>query len=164
MLSYLLAHIVQVRLVDGPNPYTGRVEVYISTDGLGRWGTICDGNWDIQDAKVVCHELGYPYAVGAPLNAHHGEGTGPIWLNNVQCLGNESGIFACMHNGIDNHSCFHNKDASAECSRTYVHMYVNAYTYKDIYYLHLIYVAMYFVCKYLVGIKLVNCLLRKWHA
>ena len=127
--------LVQVRLVDGPNPYTGRVEVYVSTDGLGSWGTICDDNWDIQDATVVCHELGYPYAVGAPTNAHYGEGTGPILLDNVLCLGNESGIFACMHNGVGNHDCFHHEDASAECLSmsklvcipTYVRMYMNCF-------------------------------------
>jgi len=122
-----LDYVVQVRLVDGPNPYTGRVEVYISTGGLGRWGTICDDNWDIQDATVVCHELGYTYAVGAPLNAHHGEGTGPVWLSNVQCFGNESEILACVHDGIDNHGCFHNKDASAECSCTYARMLMLAF-------------------------------------
>ena len=65
---------------------------------------------------MVCHELGYLYAVAAPGNAQYGEGTGPIWLDNVQCLGNESGIFACAHNGIGNHNCYSN-DASAECSR-----------------------------------------------
>ena len=120
--THLLAiiFVVQVRLVDGPNPYTGRVEVYISTGGLGSWGTICDDNWDIQDAKVVCHELGYPYAVGAPTSAHHGEGTGAVLLDNVQCLGNETGIIACMHNGIGNHDCFHHEDASVECLCTYV--------------------------------------------
>ena len=84
--------------------------------GLRRWGTICDDSWDIQDARVVCYELGYPYALAAPVNAHYGEGTGPIWLDNVQCLGSESGILACMHNGIGNHNCIHSKDASAECS------------------------------------------------
>ena len=89
--------------------------MYVSTGGLGRWGTICDDNWDIQDATVVCHELGYPYVVGAPRNAHYGEGTGPILLDNVVCLGNESEIFACMHNGIGNHDCFHREDASVEC-------------------------------------------------
>ena len=54
--------------------------------------------------------------MAAPVNAHYGEGTGPIWLDNVQCLGNESGIFACTHNGTGNHDCHHHEDASAECS------------------------------------------------
>ena len=87
-----------------------------STGGLddAQWGTICDDNWDIQDAKVVCRQLGYPDAVAAPLSAHYGQGTGPVWLDNVQCLGNESDIFACARNG--HHNCWHDEDASVECS------------------------------------------------
>ena len=64
---------------------------------------------------MVCHELGYPYAVAALGDAHYGEGTGPIWLDNVQCLGNESGILSCMHNETGYHNCHHREDASAEC-------------------------------------------------
>ena len=108
-----------MRLVNGPNQYTGRVEVYAnSTEGLdnAEWGTICDDSWDIQDARVVCHQLGYPDAVAAPLSAYYGQGTGPIWLDDVQCLGTESDLFACVHNGFGNHNCEHDKDASVECS------------------------------------------------
>ena len=82
-----------------------------------QWGTVCDDNWDIQDARVACRQLGYPDAVAAPLFAHYGQGTGPIWLDNVQCLGNESDIFACSHNGISYHNkCLHDEDAVVECS------------------------------------------------
>ena len=91
------------------------VQVVLEYGELGIWGTVCDDNWDIQDARVVCHELGYPYALAAPVNAHYGEGTGPIWLDNLQCLGTELDVFACVHNGIGEHDCDHNEDASAEC-------------------------------------------------
>ena len=64
---------------------------------------------------MICHQLGYPDVVTAPRSAHYGEGTGPIWLDNVQCIGNESDLFECGHDGVGNRNCEHNKDASAEC-------------------------------------------------
>ena len=115
--------IARVRLVNGSNPYTGRVEVYTnSTGGLdnAQWGSICDDAWDIQDARVVCHQLGYPDVVNVSLSAHYGEGTGPIWLDNVHCLGTEHNIFTCPHNGIGENNCVHSEDASLECSGSYI--------------------------------------------
>lgn len=49
-----------VRLVAGLSPYEGRVEVCSS----GQWGTICNrySDWDYQDAKVVCRQLGFATA------------------------------------------------------------------------------------------------------
>ena len=112
----------QVRLVNGPNQHTGRVEVYTnSTGGLdnAEWGTVCDDSWDINDARVVCRQLGFPDAVSAPRFARYGQGTGPIWLDNVACLGTEPDLFTCGHIGIGNHNCVHFEDASAECSGMY---------------------------------------------
>ena len=95
------------------------MEVYTnSTGGLdnAEWGTICDDFWDINDARVVCRQLGFPDAVSAPSFARYGQGTGPIWLDNVACLGTEPDLFTCGHIGIGNHNCGHHEDASAECS------------------------------------------------
>ena len=44
-----------------------------------------------------------------------GAGSGQIWLNNVQCVGNEASITYCQHNGWGNHDCTHSEDVSVSC-------------------------------------------------
>ena len=91
--------------------HAGRVEVLYS----GTWGTICGDYWDLQDANVVCHQLGYDGALRAVRNAAFGQGTGQIWLNDVRCVGNERSISHCSHLGWGAHNCRHDKDAGVVC-------------------------------------------------
>ena len=64
----------------------------------------------------MCRQLGFSDAMSVPRTARYGQGTGPIWLDDVRCLGTEPDLFTCGHNGIGNHNCEHAEDASAECS------------------------------------------------
>ena len=110
--------LLPIRLVNGPNPHSGRVEIYTnSTGGLfnARWGTVCDDEWDFHDARVVCRQLGYPDAITALKSSHYGEGTLPIILSNVSCAGHEPNLPICKHNGIGVHDCLHSKVAAIEC-------------------------------------------------
>ena len=92
-----------IRLVDGSNIYEGRVEVCVNN----RWGTVCDDQWGASDAEVVCGQLEYNLTsdVVAYTNAYFGQGTGLIWLNNVQCTGSETHLVNCTNSGIGNHNC-----------------------------------------------------------
>ncbi|XP_034991878.2 soluble scavenger receptor cysteine-rich domain-containing protein SSC5D isoform X2 [Zootoca vivipara] len=101
-----------VRLSGGPSLCAGRVELFLQ----GEWGTVCDDSWDLQDAAVVCRELDCGAALSAPHGAWFGEGPGPIWLNEVRCLGTEEYLHSCPHIGFRKHVCTHEEDASAICS------------------------------------------------
>ena len=100
-----------VRLVGGTTPLEGRVEIFL----LGHWGTVCDYNWDLADATVVCHQLGYLRAVEAPRSAAFGAGSGPLWYSNVRCVGTEMNLTECSNNGFPG-TCHHSRDAGVVCS------------------------------------------------
>ena len=82
----------------------------------GAWGTVCDDDWDIKDAKVVCRKLGFVSAISAPYSARYGQGSGSIWLDNVNCTGSERSLTYCGNNGWSSHNCRHYEDASVVCS------------------------------------------------
>ncbi len=42
-------------------------------------------------------------------------GVGQIWLDNVQCHGNETRLIDCPSNPIGNHNCVHVEDAGVIC-------------------------------------------------
>ncbi|XP_063956214.1 deleted in malignant brain tumors 1 protein-like isoform X3 [Lytechinus pictus] len=101
-----------VRLVDGPTPNQGRVEIF--HDGL--WGTVCDDSWDVNDARVVCRQLGYSGDVQAWSDAHYWQGSGPIYLDDVDCTGSESSLMNCSNRGWGIHNCEHSEDAGVFCA------------------------------------------------
>lgn len=100
-----------IRLANGNASY-GRVEVCVN----GIWGTVCDDNWDINDANVVCRQLGFSSASSAPHSAAYGQGADPIWMDMVNCQGEEASLFKCPHRGWGIHYCDHSEDASVVCN------------------------------------------------
>ncbi|EHB08261.1 Macrophage scavenger receptor types I and II [Heterocephalus glaber] len=101
-----------VRLADGSGPHEGRVEVFHE----GQWGTICDDRWEIRGASVVCRSLGYKGVRNVHKAAYFGQGTGPIWLNEVYCFGRESSIEECNIKQWGVRVCTHSEDAGVTCT------------------------------------------------
>lgn len=96
----------------GSGRCSGRVEVQHE----GAWGTVCDDLWDLNEAEVVCRQLGCGRATSALGKAHFGPGSGDIFLDNLQCAGMERFLGQCAHSGWSEHNCGHHEDAGVICS------------------------------------------------
>lgn len=101
----------KIRLA-GASRCSGRVEVFHD----GRWGTVCDDLWSLANAKVVCRQLQCGAGLAGKGSAFFGEGQGNIWLDDVQCSGEETSILQCNHNPLGTNNCGHSEDAGVVCS------------------------------------------------
>ena len=87
------------------------MEVYYN----GEWGTINDFRWGLNDAQVVCKEVGYGNATNATYNAFYGQGRGSVLFSTVECIGTEKTIGNCSRKGSSCGSC-HENDAGVKCN------------------------------------------------
>ncbi len=119
-----------IRLVNGAGDFEGRVEICLN----GGWGTVCDDEWDNAEAQVVCKQLGFSnYQDSVPIRgAYFGAGFVPIHLDGLNCVGNESQLSDCEHNGLGNHNCLHFEDASVLCIASGLLCCIATYSYKCI--------------------------------
>ena len=137
-LVYLGCTSGDVRLAGSSSSSTrGRVELCHNS----QWGTICDNDWDNNDAEVTCKQLKYSsygsydymytssylldflillwsHLVGAQSesNAIFGQGSGSIWLSDVGCNGTEGRLLDCSTGAVGGHTCSHSDDAGVTCN------------------------------------------------
>ncbi|XP_055521458.1 deleted in malignant brain tumors 1 protein-like [Leucoraja erinacea] len=90
---------VKLRLVNGGSPCAGRVEVHYK----GKWGTVYDGGWDLQDAAVPRAELTLD------------RGPDPLLTYNVECSGNEAALRECKSRTWGLYDAPHSNDAGVIC-------------------------------------------------
>lgn len=79
------------------------------------WGTVCDDEWDMVDANVVCQQLDCGVAVAVGSSSRFGQGTGLILLDNVNCNGGEADLTQCQNLGWGVHNCYHYEDVGVTC-------------------------------------------------
>ncbi|XP_026030427.1 scavenger receptor cysteine-rich type 1 protein M130-like isoform X1 [Astatotilapia calliptera] len=102
-----------VRLLNGSSLCSGRLEVKSNQS----WSSVCEADFDQQDAEVVCRELG----CGPPSvlqGALYGEVEAPVWSKEFQCGGHESALLDCRSSGSARNSCSPGKAVGLTCSES----------------------------------------------
>ncbi|NXD18756.1 DMBT1 protein, partial [Nothocercus nigrocapillus] len=92
----------------------GRVEVKHE----GQWGSVCsyDFDWGVNEASVVCRQLGCGTVARTSPYTPFGAGAGRIWLHLYFCRGTETVLHQCSHLGWGQHFCDHDTDVGVTCS------------------------------------------------
>ena len=125
----------------GETEREGRVQLCL----YGRWGSVCDHQWSVADANVVCAHLGYhptgqnalsvmicrllmfTYIYAGSLNYSTSniseELAGPIFLDNVNCFGSEQRLIDCNFDYLSNR-CTHAQDVSVLCQPGKMYFFV----------------------------------------
>jgi len=94
----------------------GRVEVFYA----GQWGTVSRDNFGAHEANMVCKALGHAgiyYTSGWYTVGSSSRGTGPIWLDNLDCPSCATTVEHCTHKGWGVHDDTHAKDVGVHCYR-----------------------------------------------
>ena len=113
-----------MRLVGGKGKNEGRIEVLNNNV----WGSVCSNGFDTKDGNVICKYLGHP-GLEEIYTGDKGmiKTDGAIWMNNLQCKGNEESPFDCVQSRLGEHDCNHNQDVAIKCSSKHMSHIVTSY-------------------------------------
>ena len=96
-------------------PWEGNLQICFS----GRWGSVCQDNWDQVDAMTACRLLGYGNGSRSipTRRGYFGFEDVPVFLDEVNCLGNETGLLECASvAALGDHDCSNFLDAGVICA------------------------------------------------
>ncbi|CAH2236667.1 jg20886 [Pararge aegeria aegeria] len=112
--------IVPIRLLGGRTPHEGRLQVRID----GKWGTVCNYGWNIQNAALVCNQVGLALNPSdwflEPIEIPSAGMTEDIILSNVDCTEFDNDITKCRAETVESfeNSCTHDNDVGVRCYET----------------------------------------------
>ncbi|CAF0869334.1 unnamed protein product [Brachionus calyciflorus] len=102
-------------LVDGRNFLEGRLRVEIN----GKYGTICNKGWSIQNSKIACQQLGLildpNYFIYSRWLENDPRINESILMSEVQCDSLDTNLFECRHTSHFDHTCTHQDDVWIKC-------------------------------------------------
>uniref|UniRef100_A0A4W3J5L0 SRCR domain-containing protein n=1 Tax=Callorhinchus milii TaxID=7868 RepID=A0A4W3J5L0_CALMI len=102
----------ELRLVNGQHSCEGRVEVFYN----GTWGTVCSDSMGIKAAQVICKQLDCGRALDTTDSDQFDKGSGPIWLDDIDCNSQEPFLWLCSSPPWGEHNCEHSEDVGVVCS------------------------------------------------
>ncbi|CAH0560148.1 unnamed protein product [Brassicogethes aeneus] len=111
---------IPIRLLGGNTETEGRLQIKVNN----QWGTVCNYGWTIENAALVCQQLGYvlnPFDWFIERSEIPEAGTSEkVILSNVQCDDFDLDITKCKAERLDNfeNSCTHENDVGVRCYKT----------------------------------------------
>ncbi|XP_054001220.1 lysyl oxidase homolog 3-like isoform X2 [Hylaeus anthracinus] len=101
-----------IKLVGSEHSYEGNVEILHD----GKWGGVCDDEWDYLEANVVCRQLGFDGAIKPTANGRFGQARRRYWMDNVYCDGSEEELSKCRFDGWGATDCESSEAAGVICA------------------------------------------------
>jgi len=99
---------VELRYGDG---YSSGNVFAVNSNGI--LGPVCDDNWDSNDARVVCRQLGFNYGTSKS-GSYFGDVPSDFAMDEVGCVGNEATLQDCSYRTSDD--CGRSEGAGVICS------------------------------------------------
>lgn len=101
-----------IRLSGGRSKYEGNVEIFHS----GLWGFICDDEWELEDAQIVCKQLDNGQALKPTHNSFFGHPERAFyWIDNIHCIGTERNLSKCHFEAWGLNDCSSSEIAGVVC-------------------------------------------------